>query len=322
MALVGVFPGQGSQYIGMGKDFYNNFAIAKDVYHEVDDVLNYKLSELIFNATEEELKQTDKTQPALMATSIAIVRVLEAECGLTTKHFKYLAGHSLGEYSALCFAGAISLKDTALALQARGRAMMDASLNYKGSMLAIVGFTDEALDNLIKDALVKNPDSILVKANDNANGQMVLSGSVAAAEYAAQNAKAFGIKMAVAIPVSGAFHSPHMQAATSKVQEFLDSITINTPAVPVIQNYNALPVSEPLQIKQNLIKQIEGSVKWRQTMMFCEQNGITNLVEIGAKNVLCGLCKRTAPSIVPTSIEKVENINLLQSIIEQIKNEA
>jgi [acyl-carrier-protein] S-malonyltransferase len=312
--LVGVFPGQGSQYIGMGRDFYNQFSIAKDVYHEVDEVLGYKLSELIFNGTEEDLKQTDKTQPALMATSIAIARVLQAQCGIDASKFTYLAGHSLGEYSALCFAGAISLKDTAIALEARGHAMMQASTKYKGGMLAIVGFTEESVDALINDAIKNNPSGLLVKANDNANGQLVLSGDIEVVNYAAEKAKSFGIKMAIAIPVSGAFHSKHMSDATKKMKEVLDSITINPPVVPVIQNYSVEPTSEPSKIKQNLILQIEGSVKWRQTMLFCKDKGITKLVEIGAKNVLCGLCKRTTPEISQLSIEKVEHLSLFQSL--------
>ena len=318
MSVIAVFPGQGSQYTKMGKDFYDNFQIAKNVFLEVDDALNFKLSSVIFGDSEDELKQTHNTQPALMAVSIAIAEVLKSQKGFDATKTSYTAGHSLGEYSALCFAKSISLRDTSILLKHRGSSMNMASNDYFGAMAALIGGDDDKINSLI-DFAIKNSnsggsDAVLVAANDNSVGQVVISGSKQSVELAVSNAKSYGIKLATILPVSGAFHSPLMKNATTVMQDILGKVSINAPIIPVIQNVTASKVSSPDEIKQNLVKQIESSVKWRQTMLYAQENGVTNLVEIGAKNVLCGLAKRTTPSINAISIEKVSDIDKIDSM--------
>ena len=310
MSIIAVFPGQGSQYVKMGKDFYDNFAVAKQVFEEVNEVLSLNLSEIIFGEDGGPLQQTQNAQPALMAVSIAIAKVLQSERGFDAGKTAFTAGHSLGEYSALCFAGAISLKNTAIALKHRGNAMSAAGSDFAGAMAAIIGAEDEKLANLIQISLQNSPaGSVLVAANDNSPGQVVISGSELAVEFAISNAKAYGVKLASLLPVSGAFHSPLMASATAKMQDVLSDITITAPQTKVIQNVVAEVVGSPLEIKQNLVKQIQSRVKWRQTMLYAQAAGVTRLIEIGAKSVLCGLAKRTTPTIEQISIEKVADID-------------
>jgi [acyl-carrier-protein] S-malonyltransferase len=310
---IAVFPGQGSQYVKMGLEFYKNFQAAKDVFERVDNALNFKLSEIIFGDDEVELKKTENTQPALMAVSIAIAKVLEVEFNILPEDFKFVAGHSLGEYSALCFAKAISIEDTAIVLRERGLAMLKASDGIETSMVAVIGLDVDKIDEMIQNLVSEEQggEKILVKANDNANGQIVLSGSKKLIDKVIVEAKKYGAKMAVALPVSGAFHSPYMRYATNKMKDVLSNVKISTPVVPVIQNVSVKPTTAPQEIKDNLILQIEGSVRWRETMLFCESQGVSELIEIGAKNVLCGLCKRTTPSISQLSFDTIKDLEKL-----------
>jgi [acyl-carrier-protein] S-malonyltransferase len=315
MSIFAVFPGQGSQYLKMAKDFYDNFNEAKAVFDEVNESLNFNLSNIIFGESEDDLKQTQNTQPALMTVSIAIARVLESQTGFNASKTAFVAGHSLGEYSALCFAGSMSLSQTAVALKSRGESMAAATYDTEGSMAAIIGMDEQKIEDFIDYCIKNSPQgSVLVSANDNSVGQIVISGSKQAVDFAVLNAKSQGAKLATLLPVSGAFHSPLMSSATKKMQDVLQKIQIKTPQVPVIQNVNFTKVTDPEQIKQNLILQIQSPVKWRQTMLYAEQNGATKLIEIGAKNVLCGLCKRTTPSIESLSIEKIEDIKKIENL--------
>lgn len=298
-----VFPGQGSQYVGMGKQVYDNFQIAKDVFHEVDDALGFKLSKIIFEGPEEELKITSNTQPALMATSIAILRVLEKEKGWNVKDFQFLAGHSLGEYSALCAGGAISLSKTAKILKYRGEFMLASCPVGKGGMGAVLGSNEKNVQNLINQ--VKEGD-VLVIANDNSPEQIVISGSVEAIDRAVVKAKELGIKKVIKLPVSGAFHSPFMETAARNLAKKINEIEILQPFPSIVANITAQEENDPEQIKDLLIAQVHGNVRWRETMLYAKEKGVKKIVEIGAKNVLTNIAKKMLPECECTSTETVE----------------
>ena len=298
-----IFPGQGSQYVGMGKEVYDNFSIAKDVFHEVDDALGFKLSKIIFEGPENDLKITSNTQPALMATSIAILRVLEQEKGLDVSKCRFVAGHSLGEYSAICAAKAITLSDTAKILKYRGKFMLEACPEGKGSMAAVLGSNVETVLQLIKD--VKDID-VLVIANDNSDDQIVISGSVEAIDRAVVHSKNLGIKRVIKLPVSGPFHSPFMESAVRSLAKKLADIKVSKPTPSVISNITAKEENDPETIKDLLIAQVHGNVRWRETMYYARENGITKMIEIGAKNVLTNIAKKMLPNCECISIEKVE----------------
>ncbi len=298
-----IFPGQGSQYVGMGKQVYDNFPIAKAVFDEVDDALGFKLSKIIFEGPEEELKITSNTQPALMATSIAILRVLETEKGLDVSKCKFLAGHSLGEYSALCAAKAMTLSDTAKILKYRGKFMLEACPKGRGAMAAVLGSDILTVTQLIKD--VKDID-VLVIANDNSDDQIVISGAVEAIDRAVAHSKTMGIKRVIKLPVSGAFHSPFMESAARNLAREITKITITKPTPHIVSNITAIEESEPETIRDLLIAQVHGNVRWRETMYYAKENGITQIIEIGAKNVLTNIAKKMLPNCNCISIESVE----------------
>jgi [acyl-carrier-protein] S-malonyltransferase len=298
-----IFPGQGSQYVGMGKQVYDNFQIAKDVFNEVDDALNFKLSKIIFEGPEEELKITSNTQPALMATSIAIFRVLEMERGLDVSKCKFVAGHSLGEYSALCAAGAISLYDTAKILKYRGQFMLESCPQGRGAMAAVLGGDIETVNDLVR---VSREVDVLVIANDNSLDQVVISGSVEAVERAIQNAKDFNVKRVIKLPVSGPFHSPYMEYAAKMLSGKFKEIKIKRPVPNLIANITAQEENDPETIKDLLIAQVHGNVRWRETMQYANDNGVQKIIEIGAKNVLTNLAKKMLPNCECISIETVE----------------
>lgn len=297
-----IFPGQGSQYVGMGKQIYDNFSIARDVFHEVDDAVGFKLSKIIFEGPEDELKITSNTQPALMATSIAILRVLEKEKNFNVKECKFLAGHSLGEYSALCAAGAMTLSDTAQILKHRGNFMLQSCPNGKGGMAAVLGSNEKDVQEFINK--IKEID-ILVIANDNSPDQIVISGSINAIDRAVSSAKDFGIKKILKLPVSGPFHSPFMETAARNLAVKIKDTKITKPSPNIVANITAKEENDPETIKDLLIAQVHGNVRWRETMLYAQNNGVKKIIEIGAKNVLTNIAKKMLPDCECISIENV-----------------
>lgn len=290
-----VFPGQGSQTVGMGRDLYDNFASAKNVFDEVDEALSFNLSKVIFEGDIAELTQTQNTQPALMAMSMAVLSTLTKEFDYKTDSVAFVAGHSLGEYSALCAVGVMTLSDTARLLRARGQAMAEAALNNEGTMAVVLGLDFDTVAQIAKDAGV-------ALANDNSIGQIVLSGSLAGVEKAKELAASAGAKRVLSIPVSGAFHSPLMQSASDKMKEQIQSSLMNTPNIPVVMNVVAEPVTDVAQIKDLLVRQITGTVLWTDTVKFFASQGVEQVVELGAGKVLAGLVKKTEPQMATVSL--------------------
>ena len=302
-----VFPGQGSQKMGMGKDLNDNFQVAKEVFQTIDDILKVNLSKIIFEGPAEDLTQTQNTQPALMAVSIALITVLEKEFGKKINDIaSFVAGHSLGEYSALCASGAISLEDTARLLQIRGNAMAKCSQKTEGSMAAIIGAEIDLVKEVV--GLVSKDGEICQFANDNSVGQIVISGSKNAINNAIIIAKEKGIKRALPLPVSGAFHSELMEDAALEVKEALQKIEIKSPSIPLIANVSANVTSDPAEIKKLLVEQITGQVRWRETMLLMQDYGIKNIIEIGSGKVLAGLTSRTCKEINSKSIQNIEDL--------------
>lgn len=304
-----VFPGQGSQKVGMGKDLFDNFAVAKEVFQTVDEILKVNLSKIMFEGPNEALTETQNTQPALMAVSIAIIRVLEKEFGKKVTDLAAItAGHSLGEYSALCATGAISLEDTAKLLQVRGNAMARCGKKTEGAMAAVLGASVELVEEVVKLAALKG--GVCQIANDNSVGQIVISGSKSAIENAINIAKEKDIKRVLPLPVSGAFHSELMKEAAVEMKEILSNIKIKQPSLPVVANITANKVVNPDEIRKLLVEQITGSVKWRQTMLFMQDFGIKEIVEIGSGKVLAGLVSRTCENIETRSLQGVDDVKL------------
>jgi [acyl-carrier-protein] S-malonyltransferase len=293
MTAAFTFPGQGSQAVGMGKDLADNFAAARAVFDEVDAALGQKLSALMWDGPIEDLTLTSNAQPALMAVSMATVRVLEADFGVTVKdHAGYVAGHSLGEYSALAAAGTFSIADAARLLRTRGDAMQKATPVGTGAMAALLGLDYEAAAKVAEEAA---QGDVCQAANDNAPGQVVVSGSKAAVERAVEIAKTHGAKRAMLLPVSAPFHCALMQPAAEVMAEALAGVTMNDPAVPLIANVVAGPVSEAATIRDNLVKQVTGTVRWRESVEWMAANGVTAMIELGAGKVLTGMARRMAP---------------------------
>lgn len=301
-----VFPGQGSQAVGMGQDLYNNFQSAREVFAAINDILSYDLTKIMFNGPQEELTKTENTQPALMAVSIALIRVFEQEFG---KKFSDLcsltAGHSLGEYSALCASNSLSLGDTAKLLQIRGSEMAKCATKNQGAMCAVLGVEIDVAKAIADEAA---QDEICQVANDNSVGQIVLSGSKNAIERCVEIAKIKGAKRAILLPVSGAFHSKLMQEAQDKMAIALNSVTIHKPQVPVVANITAEIINDHLTIKNLLINQITQAVRWRETMLCFEKNQIAEVIEIGSGKVLSGLVSRTCPNLKAQSIQNLEDL--------------
>ena len=301
--MILMFPGQGSQYLGMGKDLYNNFIEARLLFEEVSDVLKYNLSKVIFGADQEKLNSTKYTQPAIMAVSIAVVKVLEQELGKKiTKIAKYVIGHSLGEYSALCAAGALSVSDGAKLLQARGEAMENAFPSGKGGMVVLLGATLDQAEEIINQI-----DDCEI-ANDNGGGQIVLSCLIDKVQEIKIIANKIMIRKVLQLPVSGPFHSTFMQPAAEKMEEVLEGVTINNPSVPIISNVKAASITEVSKIKECLIKQIVQKVRWRESILYCTQKKETHYIELGPGNILANLVKRINKSNIAISINTSEHI--------------
>jgi len=287
-----IFPGQGSQAVGMGKALAEAFAPAREVFQEVDDALSQRLSKLMWEGPESDLVLTENAQPAIMAASLAVIRVLEREAGLDlAKHARLVAGHSLGEYTALAAAGAFTLPDAARLLKARGRAMQQAVPVGEGGMSALLGAEIAQAEELAKECAAST-GGVCVIANDNAPGQVVISGTKAAIDRAPEIAKSLGIKRAMALNVSAPFHSPMMQPAADRMAEELAKVTIRPPAVPVVANVTAAEAREPDTIRRLLVEQVTARVRWRESVLAFRALGIETTVEAGGAKVLTGMVKR------------------------------
>jgi [acyl-carrier-protein] S-malonyltransferase len=301
-----IFPGQGSQTVGMGKALYENFSVAKEVFQEVDDALNQKLSAIIFEGPETDLTATSNTQPALMAVSIAVLRVLEKEGGFSLKdRAQYVAGHSLGEYTALTAAGSLTLSDAAKLLRIRGNAMQDAVPQGKGGMAALIGVEFDVAQEIA--AKVTN-GGVCQAANDNGGGQVVLSGTSEAIDQAVLLAPQYGVKRALKLPVSAPFHSSLMEPAAKVMEEALAKTNILSPVVPLIANVTADEVIDPTTIRDLLVKQVTGTVRWRESVGTLKTKGVSKVVELGAGKVLANLVKRIDKEIEAVSIQTPEEI--------------
>lgn len=296
-----VFPGQGSQFVGMGKDLAENFASAREVFQEVDNTLNQNLFALMTGGPEHELTLTANTQPALMAVSMAVVRVLEKEFGIALKDkTAFVAGHSLGEYSAACAAGVFSLADTARLLRARGDAMQKAVPFGVGGMAAVIGVSFKDINALVEACCDEN--ALCVAANDNSDGQVVLSGHMAAIDKAVEIAPEFGAKRCIKLPVSAPFHSPLMQPAAETMARVLMEVEARPAEIPLISNVLAEPVSDEKEIIKRLVEQVTGTVRWRETMNYLNDRSVTDVYELGAGKVLSGLFKRSFKEIHAASV--------------------
>lgn len=289
MAVAFTFPGQGSQTVGMGRELAEAFPESRAVFDEVDEALGQKLSTLIWEGSQDELTLTANAQPALMAVSLAAIRALEAGGLDLSAKVKFVAGHSLGEYSALAAARTFSIADTARLLRIRGTAMQEAVPAGKGAMAAIIGLEEEAVDAACREAA---QGEVCQVANDNGGGQLVISGDKAAVERAMELCKTAGAKRALPLPVSAPFHSALMAPAAERMREALAEVRKNRPLVPVVANVVVAPISDPDEIAQRLVEQVTGRVRWRETVDWFAQNGVTTLYEIGAGKVLSGLAKR------------------------------
>lgn len=297
-----VFPGQGSQFPGMGKELFDNFASAREVFEEVDEALAQNLSKLIFTGDEKDLNLTENTQPALMAVSIAVQRILEKDMGVVLgddKKTAFVAGHSLGEYSALTAAGTLALSDTARLLRIRGQAMQKAVPVGIGAMAAILGLE---FDDVAAIAAAASNAEICAAANDNAFGQVVVSGHLQAVEKAIALATEKGAKRAVMLPVSAPFHCPLMQPAGDAMAEALSKVEMRVPVLPLVANVTASAVENPADILDLLVKQVTGTVRWRESVLYMKEKGVEHLVELGAGKVLAGLTKRIDRDLSAISI--------------------
>lgn len=295
-----VFPGQGSQAVGMGRELAEAFEVARHTFQEVDDALNQRLSRLMAEGPEADLTLTENAQPALMAVSVAVLRVLASEGGVDlAKHARFVAGHSLGEYSALCAAGAFTLGDTARLLKLRGQAMQKAVPVGKGGMAALLGAELEQAKAIAAAAAQGEVCSV---ANDNSAGQVVISGSADAIDRAIALAAERGLKRSVRLPVSAPFHCALMQPAADAMAEALAAVTISAPVVPVVANVTAAPVSDPNAIRRLLVEQVTGMVRWRECVLTMKEQGVEALVEVGSGKVLAGLTKRIDKELSATSV--------------------
>ena len=308
MTTAFTFPGQGSQTIGMGKTLADTYPEARAVFDEVDAALGRKLSDVMWNGPDGDLTLTENAQPALMAVSIATIRVLEARGFELARHVAYVAGHSLGEYSALAAAGSFSIGDAARLLKTRGRAMQSAVPVGEGAMAALLGLDYAAAVAVAAEAA---EGEVCQAANDNADGQVVVSGTKAAVERAVAIAKAKGAKRAMLLNVSAPFHCALMAPAAEAMAEALANVTITAPVVPVVANVLAAPISDPAEIRQRLVEQVTGTVRWRESVRFLAGAGVARLVEVGSGKVLTGLVKRIVDGVEAVALNTPEDIEKL-----------
>jgi len=291
MDIAFTFPGQGSQFVGMGKDLAAAYPAARELFAEVDDALGETLSDVMWNGPAERLTLTENAQPALMAVSLAVMRVLTGEKGWDLRAARFVAGHSLGEYSALAAAGTLTVADAARLLRIRGKAMQEAVPVGQGAMAALLGVDLDIAAKIVAEAATTT-GLVCQVANDNAPGQVVISGAKAAVEEAMRVGKDYGVRRAIPLPVSAPFHCALMQPAADRMAEALAAATLHPPAVPLVANITAESVSDPGRIRQLLIEQVTGTVRWRESVSLMAEAGVTLLYEIGAGKVLSGMARR------------------------------
>lgn len=314
MTIAFVFPGQGSQAVGMGAELAKAHASARAVFDEVDGALGQKLSDIMFNGPIETLTLTENAQPALMAVSLAVMRVLEAKGFRLADKVKCVAGHSLGEYSALAAAGALSVADAARLLKTRGRAMQAAVPVGQGAMAALLGVRKEVAEKLAAEAA---QGEVCQLANDNEPTQAVISGAKSAIDRAGQLAKAHGVRRFMPLNVSAPFHCAMMQPAADVMAEALAKVEIKTPSVPVIANVLASAISDPAEIRKRLVEQVTGTVRWRECVLRMADDGVTHVYEIGSGKVLAGLAKRIVPALNAVSVGTPQDIEAALSSLMQ-----
>jgi [acyl-carrier-protein] S-malonyltransferase len=306
MSIGFVFPGQGSQQVGMGRGLADSFAVAREVFDEVDAALGQHLSELMWEGPEDKLTLTENAQPALMAVSLAVVRVLMAEHGIAMTTAAYVAGHSLGEYSALASVGTFKLADTARLLKLRGQAMQRATPVGTGAMAALIGLDYETASAIAREAAA---GEICQPANDNAPGQVVVSGHRGAVERAIAIAKTKGARRAMLLSVSAPFHCTLMQPAAEVMAEALAGVEMQAPEVPLVANVTAQALKDPAAIRASLVRQVTGTVRWRECVGFMVREGVQTLFELGSGKVLSGLAKRIAPEVTALAAGTPEEID-------------
>jgi [acyl-carrier-protein] S-malonyltransferase len=301
-----VFPGQGSQAVGMGKALAETFGCARRVFEEVDDVLGEKLSAVMWEGPADRVTLTANAQPALVAVSLAAMRVLQEEAGVDlARDARFVAGHSVGEYSALAVAGSLTLADAVRLVRVRGRAMQEAVPVGVGAMAALLGVEFDDAAAIAKEAA---QGEIVQAANDNGGGQVVVSGHKAAVERAVEIAKAKGVRRAMMLPVSGPFHSALMQPAADVMTQALAKVVVKPPCIPLIGNVTAQPVTDPAQIIAGLVAQVTGTVRWRESVAFMAADGVTAFYEVGSGKILSGLVKRIAESAQSTPIGTPDDV--------------
>ncbi|MDP7122720.1 MAG: ACP S-malonyltransferase [Alphaproteobacteria bacterium] len=301
-----IFPGQGSQQVGMGRDLAEAFPVARHLFEEVDDALGQHLGRLMFQGPDEELVLTENAQPALMAVSMAVVLVLREEGGLDLgKSCSFVAGHSLGEYSALAAAGALELADAARLLKVRGRAMQDAVPVGKGAMAALIGLNFDDVESIASDAA---DGEVCMPANDNAPGQIVISGNKAAVNRALELAAERGCRRNVVLPVSAPFHCSLMKPAAEVMETALADVLLSPPLVPLVANVTAESVNDPSLIRQLLVEQVTSMVRWRESVLYMKEQKVTELVELGAGKVLSGLARRIDRDLSARSVQSPDDI--------------
>ena len=299
-----LFPGQGSQIVGMGSDFYNNFEIVKKIFEEADDKLNYKISKIILEGPEDKLKLTENTQPAILTVSYAIFSVLKKEYNFDFKSTKFFAGHSLGEYSALVCSESLEFNDALFLLFERGKAMQEAVPVGKGSMIAVLGSKIDELNNLIKDVQIKGVCEI---ANDNAEGQTIISGDIESINSLQIVLKANKRKF-IPLNVSAPFHCSLMSPAATKMKEKINSVNFKKPTFDIVCNVTSKPENNPEDIKKLLVEQICSTVRWRESIINMSKENVNNFIEIGPGKVLSGMVKRTVKNINCFSINSIDDM--------------
>lgn len=302
-----LFPGQGSQHVGMGREIYESFSCAKDVFQEVDDTLNQNLTQLIFDGPETELSLTENTQPALMVVSMALMKVLEKEGGFRlAEEASYIAGHSLGQYSALCASGSLSLSETAHLLKIRGRSMQSAVPVGQGAMAAILGLEMKDVEDIVQQA---SQGQVCEIANDNSPGQVVISGHKDAVERAIELSKERGAKRSLLLNVSAPFHCQLMKPAKIQMENAFQDVQVRNASVPILDNVSALPIQQGEDLRNLLIQQVTDRVRWREGIEVMAKKGVTTMVEVGAGKVLTGLCKRIIPHVKTVTLNTPYDID-------------
>ena len=306
-----LFPGQGSQAVGMGKEFFDNFDSVKKIFQEADEKLNFKISKIIIEGPSDDLKLTKNTQPAILIISYSIFKVLEKEIGINFDKLKFFAGHSLGEYSALVCSQSLNFLDALYLLRERGKSMQEAVPVGEGAMIAVLGSTIDKINEIIKN--IKFENGVCEIANDNAVGQVIVSGDSKSIELFQKSLKSENIK-SIPLPVSAPFHCSLMKEAANKMKEKILNTNFNTPKLKIVSNVKALPVSEPTSIKQMLYEQIYSKVRWRESLIYMSENKVDTFIEIGPGKTLSGMIKRTIEN------KKILNLNTI-SDLEKLSNE-